>query len=80
MSVDEVLIAEALDRAERRGEALPPPLQRRAIRQARNLTQQDMAELVVTTRESISRWESGREPRGQLRRRYAAVLEALLRV
>lgn len=58
---------------------LPPPEVRGALRRANNLTQGDMARIVGGVHPvTVARWEGGtREPRGETRERYAAVLAAL---
>jgi transcriptional regulator with XRE-family HTH domain len=65
--------------ARRAGEPpLPRPGARLAIRLAVGATQGDIAEECGVDRATVARWESGRrEPRGELRRRYAAVLDEL---
>jgi DNA-binding transcriptional regulator YiaG len=50
----------------------------RAIRERRRLTQAELAAVVGTTDETVSRWETGdRHPRGELALRYARVLARL---
>lgn len=57
----------------RRG--LPPPAQRRALRQAAGLTLDDLAHLVGCTPQAVDHWEAGRrEPSGQF---LAAYVDAL---
>ena len=57
---------------------LPPAPARRAIRVQACMTQHEFGEVVGTTRASISRYEDGsREPRGEIRERYALLLERL---
>ena len=57
---------------------LPPPGMRRALREANGLTTTDLATPLGVTRQSISKWESGkRTPRGELLKAYVAVLEEL---
>lgn len=57
---------------------LPPPDERRAIRKRAGLTQDEMAEVVRTSRRSILRWELGqREPRRSARNAYAEALALL---
>jgi transcriptional regulator with XRE-family HTH domain len=67
-----------IERARDRHVPLPPPKVRRALRIARDLTQDDTAELMEVARATVSRWETGqREPRGELRRKYAELLREL---
>jgi transcriptional regulator with XRE-family HTH domain len=57
---------------------LPPPALGREIRIAARATQQQLADELGVHVVTIARWESGaREPRGEMRARYAALLEAL---
>ncbi|WP_225987270.1 helix-turn-helix domain-containing protein [Streptomyces spectabilis] len=60
--------------------SLPPPKERRRLREAKPLTQAQLAALVGVTRETVRSWESGRtEPRGSRRAAYAKLLESLAR-
>lgn len=57
---------------------LPPPAERRAIRIASGVTQEDIAGEVGRTRAAVSRWESGeRAPRGADLVAYAELLQRL---
>jgi DNA-binding transcriptional regulator YiaG len=57
---------------------LPPPEIRRARRVGAGLTQKRLAEPLGVSRVAVSRYETGaREPRGEIRRRYAEALEAI---
>jgi DNA-binding XRE family transcriptional regulator len=56
---------------------LPPPALRKAIRQGAGVSQARMAKELGVHRMTILRWECSREPRGDLRRRYTALLEEL---
>jgi transcriptional regulator with XRE-family HTH domain len=61
-----------------RHRGLPAPALRRAIRQDAGLSQQDIAEVVGVTRESVSRWETGnRRPVGGHLEAYAELLRKL---
>ncbi|WP_327184686.1 helix-turn-helix domain-containing protein [Streptomyces sp. NBC_01334] len=54
---------------------LPPPKLRRHLREAASLTQDQVAERVGVTRETVRAWESGRTtPRGRRREAYAQLL------
>jgi transcriptional regulator with XRE-family HTH domain len=77
-----ISIEEALQRAaDRRGSVLPTPALRRLLREDADLTQQDLADIVGVQRASIARYElSLREPRGEVRERYAEILRGLQRV
>ncbi len=66
--IDEVRAARALPRRE----------VARAIRIAAGVTQQDLADELGTSRNTISRWETGeRKPSARLRARYATILRQL---
>ncbi|MEV8429207.1 sigma factor-like helix-turn-helix DNA-binding protein [Streptomyces chartreusis] len=54
---------------------LPPPEERRRLREAGALTQAQVAERVGVSRETVRAWESGRTtPRGRRREAYAQLL------
>ncbi|MEV7883303.1 sigma factor-like helix-turn-helix DNA-binding protein [Streptomyces sp. NPDC002817] len=60
---------------------LPPPKERRRLREAGSLTQAQVAERVGATRETVRAWESGRtNPRGRKREAYARLLDSLAEV
>lgn len=66
--IDEVRAARTLPRRE----------VARAIRIAAGVTQQDLADELGTSRNTISRWETGeRNPSPRLRARYAMILRQL---
>lgn len=57
---------------------LPPPKERRRLREAASLTQAQLARRVGVTRETVRAWESGRSnPRGRKRDAYAKLLRTL---
>ncbi|MEU6377679.1 helix-turn-helix domain-containing protein [Streptomyces sp. NPDC046909] len=57
---------------------LPPPKERRRLREAGSLTQAQVAERVGVSRETVRAWESGRtNPRGPKREAYAKLLDTL---
>lgn len=58
---------------------LPSPAERRRLREASGLTQQEIADIVGVTRGAISHWELGvrSTPRGHLLDRYVEALRAL---
>ena len=57
---------------------LPPPVQRRAIRQLAGLSVVELAEFLQVGESTVTCWELGlRSPRGWRRDRYAAALRAL---
>jgi DNA-binding XRE family transcriptional regulator len=69
---------------------LPPPAERRRIREAAGWTQEDLGDELGVSRHLVYRWEKpngyidehrlpGREPLGETRRRYATLLESLAR-
>jgi transcriptional regulator with XRE-family HTH domain len=58
--------------------SLPPPEERRRLREAGSLTQAQVAARVGVTRETVRAWESGRTtPRGRRREAYARLLDTL---
>ena len=70
--LDEVI---ARRRAQR---ALPDPSRCRSLREAAQLTQEDLASVLGVTRAAVSRWELGeRRPRAATLERYLAALERL---
>ncbi|WP_327656290.1 helix-turn-helix domain-containing protein [Streptomyces sp. NBC_00483] len=57
---------------------LPPPKERRLLREAGSLSRDQVAERVGVTRETVRRWEAGRTtPKGQKREAYARLLAEL---
>jgi DNA-binding XRE family transcriptional regulator len=54
---------------------LPPPPVRRALREGAGVKQEDVANVIGVTRETVSRWESGE--RGVHRRHVVAYVELL---
>lgn len=57
---------------------LPSPAERRALREAADLSQEGLARIVGATRQAISHWEAGiRTPRGVMLDRYVQALNAL---
>ncbi|MFJ3893280.1 sigma factor-like helix-turn-helix DNA-binding protein [Streptomyces sp. NPDC090083] len=57
---------------------LPPPKERRRLREAASLTQAQLAERVGVSRETVRSWETGRTtPRGAKREAYATLLTGL---
>jgi transcriptional regulator with XRE-family HTH domain len=57
---------------------LPTPSVRRALRVSAGLSLETVAGLLGVHKTAVSRWERGRrEPRGDLRSRYAVVLSEL---
>lgn len=60
---------------------LPKPPMCRAIRESAGASQAQVAEALAVDRVTVWRWEHGqRAPRGELRERYAALLEELREV
>ncbi|MGP3773803.1 helix-turn-helix domain-containing protein [Streptomyces sp. SDT5-1] len=58
---------------------LPPPKERRRLREAGSLSRDDVAARVGVTRETVRRWEAGRTtPKGQKREAYARLLAELV--
>ncbi|MFE1437977.1 helix-turn-helix domain-containing protein [Streptomyces sp. NPDC058739] len=59
---------------------LPPPTERRRLREAGSLTQGQLARRVGVTRETVRAWESGRTaPRGRKGEAYARLLASFTR-
>ena len=59
-------------------EPLPPPAERKRLREAAGLSQAQVAAAVDTRREAVGNWEAGRtEPRPPQRAAYARLLEGL---
>ncbi|WP_328757491.1 helix-turn-helix transcriptional regulator [Streptomyces sp. NBC_00271] len=57
---------------------LPQPDERRALREAAGLTQEDIAEALGVTRAAVGHWETGaRSPRGRLLTEYVDVIRVL---
>ncbi|GHC69756.1 helix-turn-helix domain-containing protein [Streptomyces flavofungini] len=57
---------------------LPPPKERRRLREAKSLSQAEVAAEIGVSRETVRAWETGRtHPRGQRRVAYARLLEEL---
>ncbi|MGY0492268.1 sigma factor-like helix-turn-helix DNA-binding protein [Streptomyces sp. WG-D5] len=57
---------------------LPPPKERRRLREAGSMTRDEVAERIGVTRETVRRWETGRiTPKGQKRETYAGLLAEL---
>jgi DNA-binding transcriptional regulator YiaG len=57
---------------------LPPPAERKRLRDAAGLSQAQIAKVLDTRRETVASWESGRnEPRPPQRAAYARLLEKL---
>jgi DNA-binding transcriptional regulator YiaG len=57
---------------------LPQPDERRRLREAARLSQQDIADAVGATRAAVGHWETGfRSPRGRLLANYVDVLRVL---
>ena len=61
--------------------SLPPAAARAAIRRRARVTRERMAQELAVQPLTITRWENGtREPRGELRLRYARLLDLLSEV
>ncbi|MGW7290358.1 sigma factor-like helix-turn-helix DNA-binding protein [Streptomyces sp. NPDC054847] len=60
------------------GTPLPPPKERRRLREANSLSEDEVATTMGVTRATIRSWETGRtNPRGRKREAYAGLLAAL---
>jgi transcriptional regulator with XRE-family HTH domain len=58
---------------------LPPPSERRTIRQQAGLSLRDIGDALGVSHVAVSRWEAGATPR-ETRADYAALLEELRRI
>jgi transcriptional regulator with XRE-family HTH domain len=57
---------------------LPPPAERRALREAAGISLETVAREIGVTRQAVGHWEAGdRRPRGANLRRYVEVLRIL---
>ncbi|WP_331742030.1 helix-turn-helix domain-containing protein (plasmid) [Streptomyces sp. NBC_00726] len=80
MSHEEQLLFSAVDALLEQiaQDPLPPPAERRRLREAAGLSQDQVAKALKSRRESVGNWESGRsEPRPPKRAAYARLLEGL---
>jgi DNA-directed RNA polymerase specialized sigma24 family protein/DNA-binding XRE family transcriptional regulator len=60
------------------GTTLPPPKERRRLREGKSLSEDEVATTIGVTRATIRSWETGRtDPRGRKREAYARLLAAL---
>ncbi|MFJ8072637.1 sigma factor-like helix-turn-helix DNA-binding protein [Streptomyces sp. NPDC096176] len=60
------------------GAPLPPPAERRRLREALSLTEAEVATTIGVTRATLRSWETGRaNPRGRKREAYARLLASL---
>jgi DNA-binding XRE family transcriptional regulator len=57
--------------------ALPPADERRALREALALSQTQIAQALGVSPSTVRGWESGREPAGEVRTKYAYLLDGL---
>jgi DNA-directed RNA polymerase specialized sigma24 family protein/transcriptional regulator with XRE-family HTH domain len=61
------------------GTPLPPPKERRRLREAKSLSEDEVATTIGVTRATVRSWETGRtDPRGRKREAYARLLAALV--
>ncbi|MEX1655042.1 helix-turn-helix domain-containing protein [Streptomyces pseudovenezuelae] len=66
----DALLAEA-----RQEVPLPPAEERRALREELNVSRAQLAKVLDVSASTVGGWESGREPSGQVREKYAYFLE-----
>lgn len=75
MPTEEDLIARAAELLAR-GPLLPPPAERKRLREAAGLTQEEVAIALETKRETVNGWETGRtKPRPPRLAAYKHLLE-----
>ncbi|WP_415952962.1 helix-turn-helix domain-containing protein [Streptomyces sp. KLOTTS4A1] len=55
--------------------ALPPAAERRRLREALGLSRPQVAEVLGVSASTVGGWESGRDPSGEIRTKYAYLLE-----
>ncbi|MGW6912090.1 helix-turn-helix domain-containing protein [Streptomyces sp. NPDC054940] len=66
---------DALLAGARRQADLPPAEQRRALRQALNLSRAQVAQALGVSPSTVGGWEQGRDPSGEIREKYAYFLD-----
>ncbi|RRR83525.1 DNA-binding transcriptional regulator [Streptomyces sp. RP5T] len=54
---------------------LPPPAERRAVREELNVSRAQLARVLDVSASTVGGWESGREPSGEVREKYAYFLD-----
>jgi transcriptional regulator with XRE-family HTH domain len=54
---------------------LPPAEERRSLREGLNLARPQLAQALGVSASTVAGWESGREPGGEVREKYAYFLE-----
>ncbi|MFI6254266.1 helix-turn-helix domain-containing protein, partial [Streptomyces sp. NPDC051016] len=67
---------DALLAGARQQPGLPPAGQRRALRQALNLSRTQVAQVLGVSPSTVGGWEQGRDPSGEIREKYAYFLAA----
>jgi transcriptional regulator with XRE-family HTH domain len=78
MMTDSDRVADEIKRLMREKNALPPPAERRALRERAGLSLRDVASAMGVTGPAVIRWESGqRMPRGRNLPDYLRVLDTL---
>ncbi|MDG4866307.1 helix-turn-helix transcriptional regulator, partial [Streptomyces sp. T-3] len=58
-------------------EPLPPAAERRSLRLEAGLSQAQLAQALGVNAKTLAGWESGREPSGEVRTKYAYLLDGL---
>ncbi|WP_128800823.1 MULTISPECIES: helix-turn-helix domain-containing protein [unclassified Streptomyces] len=66
---------DALLAGARKEVALPPAEERRALREGLNLSRAQLAKVLGVSPSTVGGWESGRDPSGEVREKYAYFLE-----
>ncbi|MFE2587145.1 helix-turn-helix domain-containing protein [Streptomyces sp. NPDC059378] len=66
---------DALLASARQEAALPPAGERRALREGLNLSRTQLAQALGVSPSTVAGWESGRDPSGEVREKYAYFLE-----
>lgn len=54
---------------------LPPAAERRSLREGLNLSRPQLAQALGVSPSTVGGWESGRDPSGEVREKYAYFLE-----
>ncbi|KJY42613.1 hypothetical protein VR41_06995, partial [Streptomyces sp. NRRL B-1568] len=76
MTIEQDALFARVDALLARPEDLPEPTERKRLREAARVTQQELADIFEVRRESVRAWEAGRsEPKPPKRQAYIRLLE-----